>query len=173
MIIGAAAQSSLANLFAGLVISLARPYRVGDWAHLRSTSSSGVECDGVVLQLGAMYTTLLSDDQQLTIPNAVAMTAIARTDSLPVRVMLTVTLPGHVGVARLRGVLSEALELDPEDRVVVRPRALVLSGGETLTCDIEVRSRRQIEESEVLSVARRAAADEPEAAPEVVLAGWP
>ncbi|HEY2704774.1 MAG TPA: mechanosensitive ion channel family protein [Candidatus Dormibacteraeota bacterium] len=171
VIIGAAAQSSLANLFAGLVIGLARPYRVGDWAHLRSTSSSGVECDGVVLAIGAMYTTLRSDDQQLTIPNAVAMTAITRTDSLPVRVTLTLTLPGHIGVARLRGVLTEGLELGADDRVTVRPRALVLAGEEALTCDIEVRSLRRVEESEVLSIARRTAADPiPEAPAEVLVA---
>jgi small-conductance mechanosensitive channel len=169
VIIGAAAQSSLANLFAGLVISISRPFHVGDWAHLRSTSSGGVECDGVVLQIGAMYTTLLSNEQQLTIPNAVAMTAITRTDTLPVRAAVTLTLPGHIGVARLQGVLAEALELDPEDKVVVMPRALVLAGDQALTCDIEVRSRRHVDPSEVVSVARRAAA-EPEPEPEAVAA---
>ncbi len=168
VIIGAAAQSSLANLFAGLVISLSRPYRVGDWAHLRSTSSSGVECDGVVLQIGAMYTTLLSGDQQLTIPNSVAMTAITRTDSLPMRAAVTLTLPGSIGVERLRRVLSDALVLDPGDRVLVMPRALMLAGEESLTCDIEVRSRRDLEPSEVVRIARRAAA-EPE--PERLLVG--
>src|SRR5438270_9525797 len=124
VIVAAAAQSSLANLFAGLVISISRPFHVGDWAHLRSTSSGGVECDGVVLQIGAMYTTLLSNEQQLTIPNAVAMTAVTRTDSLPVRAAVTLTLPGHIGVARLHRVLAEAPELDPDDTVVVIPRAL-------------------------------------------------
>jgi small-conductance mechanosensitive channel len=167
VIIGAAAQSSLANLFAGLVISISRPFHVGDWAHLRSTTSGGVESDGVVLQIGAMYTTLLSNEQQLTIPNAVAMTAITRTDTLPVRAAVTLTLPGHIGVARLRHVLAEALELDSEDKVVVTPRSLVLAGDESLTCDIEVRSRRHVEPSEVVSVARRAAA-EAEPVPEVV-----
>ncbi|HVS41860.1 MAG TPA: mechanosensitive ion channel family protein [Candidatus Dormibacteraeota bacterium] len=159
VIVGAAAQSSLANLFAGLVISLARPYRVGDWVHLRSTSSSGVEADGVVLQIGAMYTTLLSMGQQLTVPNAVAMTAIGRTDSVPVRSAVTLTLPGHVGVARLERTLTEALGLDGDDRVEVWPRALVTTGEGSLTCDIEVRSRRPIAAGEVVNVARRAAAD--------------
>ena len=167
VIVGAAAQSSLANLFAGLVISISRPYRVGDWVHLRSTSSSGVEADGVVLQIGAMYTTLFSRDQQLTVPNAVAMTAIGRTDTLPVRSAVTLTLPGHVGVAPLRRALTAALELDGDDRVEVWPRALVATGEGSLTCDIEVRSRRVIEPSEVVSVARRAAADA-ETLPEVV-----
>ena len=169
VIVGAAAQSSLANLFAGLVISISRPYRVGDWVHLRSTSSSGVEADGVVLQIGAMYTTLFSRDQQLTVPNAVAMTAIGRTDTLPVRSAVTLTLPGHVGVAPLRRALTAALELDGDDRVEVWPRALVATGEGSLTCDIEVRSRRIIEPSEVVSVARRAAADA-ETVPEVVRA---
>jgi small-conductance mechanosensitive channel len=169
VIVGAAAQSSLANLFAGLVIGLARPYRVGDWVHLRSTTSSGVEADGVVLQIGAMYTTLLSTGQQLTVPNAVAMIAIGRTDNLPVRSAVTLTLPGHVGVAPLRRALTDALELDGDDRVDVWPRALVTTGEGSLTCDIEVRSRRPIEPSEVVSVARRAAAD-PKALPEALLA---
>jgi small-conductance mechanosensitive channel len=169
VIVGAAAQSSLANLFAGLVISLSRPYRVGDWVHLRGTMSSGIEADGVVLQIGAMYTTLLSMGQQLTVPNAVAMTAIGRTDTLPVRSAVTLTLPGHVGVAPLRRALVEALELDGEDRVEVWPRSLVATGEGSLTCDIEVRSRRLIEPSEVVRVARHAAAD-PDVAREAVLA---
>ncbi len=159
VIIGAAAQSSLANLFAGLVINLARPYRVADWVHLRSTSSSGVECDGVVIQIGAMYTTLLSDGQRLTVPNAVAMTSIGRTDALPVRAAVALTLPGHIGVARLQRTLAAALELEPDERVAVRPRALMLAGEESLTCDIEVRARRALEESEVVRVARRVAVE--------------
>ena len=158
VIVGAAAQSSLANLFAGLVISLARPYHVGEWVHLRSTSTSGVDCDGVVLAIGAMYTTLRSRGLQLTIPNAVAMTAIGRTDSVPVRSAVTLTLPGHVGVARLERTLTEALGLDGDDRVEVWPRALVTTGEGSLTCDIEVRSRRQIEPGEVVNAARNAAA---------------
>jgi small-conductance mechanosensitive channel len=159
VIIGAAAQSSLANLFAGLVISLAHPFRVGDWAHLRSTTSSGVECDGVVVAIGAMYTTLLSGGQQLTVPNAMAMAAITHTDTLPVRAAVSLTLPGHIGVERLRAALLDALELDPEDRVAVRPQVLVLAGEEALTCAIEVRSRRHVEPSQVVSVARRAAVE--------------
>jgi hypothetical protein len=123
----------------------------------------------VVLQIGAMYTTLLSKGQQLTVPNAVAMTAIGRTDSLPVRSAVTLTLPGHVGVAQLRGALTDALELDGDDRVEVWPRSLVATGEGSLTCDIEVRSRRPIEPSEVVSIARRAAAD-PASVPEPALA---
>jgi small-conductance mechanosensitive channel len=168
VIVGAAAQSSLANLFAGLVISLARPYHVGEWVHLRSTSTSGVDCDGVVLAIGAMYTTLRSRGLQLTIPNAVAMTAIGRTDRVPVRSAVTLTLPGHVGVARLRRALTESLKLDGDDRVEVWPRTVVVSGEGSLTCDIEVRSRRQIEPGEVVNAARNAAA-RPDARPGVAL----
>jgi hypothetical protein len=168
VIVGAAAQSSLANLFAGLVISISRPYRVGDWVHLRHTASSGVECDGVVVQIGAMYTTLFSHGQPMTVPNAVAMTAIGRTDTLPVRSSVTLTLPGHVGVGRLREVLTDGLELDGDDRVEIWPRALVTVGEGSLTCDVEVRSQRAIEASEVVSIARAAAAD-PDPRPEEVL----
>ena len=169
VIVGAAAQSSLANLFAGLVISVSRPFHVGDWVHLRSTSTS-VECDGVVVQIGAMYTILRSRGQQLTVPNAVAMTAIGRTDSLPVRSAVTLTLPGHVGVERLRRALTEALELDGDDRVEVWPRALVTTGEGSLTCDVEVRSNRAIEPGEVVvHVARSAAADHDESRPEVLV----
>jgi small-conductance mechanosensitive channel len=171
VIIGAAAQSSLSNLFAGMVITVARPYRVGDWVHLRSASASTPVCDGVVVQIGALYTTLISGDQQVSIPNAVAVTAVVRTDTLPVRSEVTLTVPGHIGVERLRGVLVEALDLGTEDRVVVNPRSMVLvNGNESLTCDVEIRSARAIEGSEVIAVARQAAAAPPEEVPEVVLA---
>jgi small-conductance mechanosensitive channel len=159
VIVGAAAQSSLANLFAGLVISISHPFHVDDWVHLRPTTTSGIEADGVVVQIGAMYTTLLSNGQQLAVPNAVAMTAISRTDRLPVRSAVSLTLPGHVRIAVLRRALAEALELDGDDRVEVWPRALVTTGEGSLSCDIEVRSRRPIEPSEVVAIARRAAAE--------------
>jgi len=51
----------------------------------------------------------------------------------------------------------------------VWPRALVATGEGSLTCDIEVRSRRPIEPGKVVSVARRAAAD-PGARPEALAA---
>jgi hypothetical protein len=85
-----------------------------------------------------------------------------------VRSAVSLTLPGHVRIAVLRRALAEALELDGDDRVEVWPRALVTTGEGSLSCDIEVRSRRPIEPSEVVAIARRAAA-EPAALPEALL----
>lgn len=61
--IGLAIQGSLANFAGGILILVMRPFRVGDYI-----SGGGVE--GVVDNIGLVYTTLVTyDNQCITIPN--------------------------------------------------------------------------------------------------------
>jgi small-conductance mechanosensitive channel len=49
--VGIAAQQALSNVFAGLVLLLARPFKVGDAIRLRAGALSG-EVDGTVTEIG-------------------------------------------------------------------------------------------------------------------------
>src|SRR2546423_2694368 len=58
VIVGIAAQASLANIIAGVVILFARPYSAGMYVTVRTTAFGGVEYSGQVREVGLFYTSL-------------------------------------------------------------------------------------------------------------------
>jgi small conductance mechanosensitive channel len=75
VIIGIAAQQSLGNVFAGVVLLLARPFNVGDAIRIRSGSLGG-ELNGVVAGMGMTYVTLETTDGALSVPNSGVLAAV-------------------------------------------------------------------------------------------------
>jgi len=69
IIIGIAAQQSLDNLAAGLVLLLARPYNVGDTITVHSGALGGPHT-GTILNSGLTYTQLHTTSGLLQLPNA-------------------------------------------------------------------------------------------------------
>ncbi|NJC73476.1 mechanosensitive ion channel family protein [Planosporangium thailandense] len=76
VVFGIAGQQTLANLFAGIVLLLARPFTVGQEVRLRSGALGGF-VDGVVLEIGLAYLRLQSTEGTLSIPNSQVLNAIA------------------------------------------------------------------------------------------------
>ncbi len=74
VILGIAAQQSLANVFAGLVLIMARPFRVGDRVRIRSGALGGI-FDARVDEMSLTYVTLLTEDGQLKVPNSAMLAA--------------------------------------------------------------------------------------------------
>ena len=68
IIVGIAAQQSLANIFASLVLLFARPFHVGDDIVVRSGALGLVE--GQVRGIGLTYVTLRTKDGSLKVPNS-------------------------------------------------------------------------------------------------------
>lgn len=73
IILGVAAQQSLGNVFAAIVMLFARPFVVGDNIRIRS-GVTGV-LDVKVLGLGLTYVTVMTDDGVLRIPNSILLGA--------------------------------------------------------------------------------------------------
>ena len=73
IILGVAAQQSLGNVFAAVVMLFARPFVVGDTIRIRS-GVTGV-LDVKVLGTGLTYVTVMSDDGILRIPNSIMLGA--------------------------------------------------------------------------------------------------
>lgn len=71
VILGIAAQQSLGNIFASVVLLFARPFVVGDDIRVRS-GVVGV-LDVTVLAIGLTYVTVNTDDGILKIPNSVIL----------------------------------------------------------------------------------------------------
>jgi small-conductance mechanosensitive channel len=74
VLLGIAAQQSLANLFAGLVLLFARPFRVGDHVRFRSGTLSG-QIEGIVTDVSLTYVRLETEDGRVLIPNSQALAA--------------------------------------------------------------------------------------------------
>jgi small-conductance mechanosensitive channel len=74
ILIGIAAQQSLANVFAGLVLLLSRPFSVGDTIRLRSGALAG-QIEGQVTEIGITYVRLEAEDGPLHLPNSQVLAA--------------------------------------------------------------------------------------------------
>ena len=82
VVLGIAAQQSLGNVFASLVLLFARPFGVGD--HIRIRSGTLGVIDVYVLAIGLTYVTVRTDDGNLKIPNSVMLAAgIGQFDPAP------------------------------------------------------------------------------------------
>ena len=74
VIVGIAAQQALGNVFAGLVLLLARPFNVGDAIRIRSGALGG-QLAGTVTGMGMTYVTLDTDEGLFSVPNSVLLGA--------------------------------------------------------------------------------------------------
>src|SRR5436190_2883022 len=92
IVLGLAAQSTIGNVFAGLLILSVQPFRVGERVQLRSGPLGGL-LEGTVTQLGLLYVTLADGDDTILVPNNAVVAAAV----VPLR------SPGSVDLkARLR-----------------------------------------------------------------------
>jgi small-conductance mechanosensitive channel len=75
VVLGIAAQQSLGNFFAALMLLFSRPFQVGDHIRIRSGALGGV-FDAYVLEVSLVYVSLRTDEgQPLKIPNAAMLAA--------------------------------------------------------------------------------------------------
>ncbi len=93
VIVGLAAQQTLGNVIAGMVLLSARPFKVGERVRLQAGVVGGV-AEGTVSSLGLLYTTLIQGgSDKMMIPNNVVLAAaivpLKEPDSVDVRVRLS------------------------------------------------------------------------------------
>lgn len=70
VIVGIGAQSTLSNLFAGLILLTLRPFSVGQYITVRTSLFSGIEYGGTVYDVNWYYTILIDGDQKRVLPNS-------------------------------------------------------------------------------------------------------
>jgi small-conductance mechanosensitive channel len=76
VVIGLAAQQSLGNAFAGIVLLISRPFVVGDYITFRSGGMGG-QYDGEVTGITLMFTTLETAEGPMSFPNAAVLSSAA------------------------------------------------------------------------------------------------
>lgn len=109
IVLGIAAQQSLGNVFAGLVLMLARPFRVGDRVRVRSGALGGI-FDARVREMTLTYVTLQTEEGEYKIPNSAMLAAgVARTPrtSLPQSKAPSPGTPDGGGGGNSRGVSAD------------------------------------------------------------------
>jgi small-conductance mechanosensitive channel len=83
VLLGIAAQQSVSNVFAGLVLLFASPFRVGDRVRFRAGALSG-QIEGVVTDLSLTYVTVDTDEGRVLLPNSqVLASAVMLVPDLP------------------------------------------------------------------------------------------
>jgi small conductance mechanosensitive channel len=135
VVVGLAAQQTLGNLIAGMVLLSARPFRVGDRVRMQGGGLAGT-VEGVVSSLGLLYTTLADGDDQIMVPNSVVLAVAIVPLREPAGVDLRARLRPGVTPSDIQRLLEETLmtpvrgephvtleELDG-DEVVVRIQAV-------------------------------------------------
>jgi small-conductance mechanosensitive channel len=74
VVVGIAAQQSLGNVFAGVVLLMTRVFRVGDRVRMRSGPLGG-EINGVITGMGLSHVVLEAEDGRLHVPNSQVLSA--------------------------------------------------------------------------------------------------
>ncbi len=113
VILGLAAQQTLGNLFAGMVLLSARPFRVGERVRLQAGAVGG-QLEGVVSSLGLLYTTLARGEDRIMVPNNVVLSAAV--------VPLREPAPVDVRVRLGRGVRPSQVQAILDDRITTPTR---------------------------------------------------
>ncbi|MGC9963050.1 MAG: mechanosensitive ion channel domain-containing protein [Acidimicrobiales bacterium] len=74
VVLGIAAQQSLGNVFAGIVLLVARPFRAGDLVRVR-TGALGGPFEGHVVSMGLIYVVFTTDEGTSLVPNLTLLAA--------------------------------------------------------------------------------------------------
>ena len=140
VVVATASQASLGNFFAGLLLMLDRPYRVGGTLPLRGPALGGVEYEGTVIDAGALHTTLLTAGGEiLKLPNSAVVTSSMILGQAPLQAEIDLELPPGTPLRPIEEALRARLDA-PARLVTIRPQRLDISGSGRLLCRVQVRS---------------------------------
>ena len=114
IIFGLAAQQTLGNVFAGVVLLSARPFRVGERVRLQAGGVGG-RIEGVVSSLGLLYTAFASGEDLTMVPNSVVLNSAVIPLREPDSVDLRARLRAGVTPRQLQRLLEEAIETPLRD----------------------------------------------------------
>jgi small conductance mechanosensitive channel len=105
VVLGLAAQQTLGNLFAGIVLLTARPFRVGERVRLQAGAVGGT-IEGIVSSLGLLYTTFARGQDRIQVPNNVVLSAVVVPLREPAAINVRVHLGTGVHLAQAEDVLA-------------------------------------------------------------------
>jgi small-conductance mechanosensitive channel len=114
VVIGLAAQNTLGNLIAGIVLITSRPFRVGERVRMQGGTLGG-EIEGTVASVGLVYTTLARGAERLLVPNNSVLGASIVPLRLPTGIDLEARLRPGIRPSELQQVLRERIKTPTRD----------------------------------------------------------
>ncbi|WP_169787928.1 mechanosensitive ion channel family protein [Alicyclobacillus ferrooxydans] len=107
VVVGIGAQSTLSNVFAGIILLTLHPFSIGQTITVRTYLFSGVEYSGVVEDINWYHTVIRENGQKRVIPNSAmiqsAITIISDTHSM----VYPVPVPYSVSIDEFKQALME------------------------------------------------------------------
>src|SRR3954464_5293076 len=108
VVLGLAAQQTMGNLIAGLVLISVRPFKVGDRVRLQAGALAG-QVEGVVASLGLLYTTFAQGQDSIMVPNNVVLGAAVVPLREPAAVDLRARLRPDVRPSDIQTMLEDGI----------------------------------------------------------------
>ena len=108
VVFGLAAQQTLGNLIAGVVLISARPFKVGERVRLQAGGLAG-EIEGIVSSLGLLYTTFARGEESIMVPNNVVLASAIVPLREPSSVDLRARLRPDVKPSTVQELLEEGI----------------------------------------------------------------
>lgn len=115
VVLGLAAQSTLGNVIAGMVLLGSRPFRVGERVRLQGGTLGSV-VEGTIAGVGLVYTTIARGNGALIVPNNAALSATVVPLRDPAGVNLRARLKHGVKPSDLQRMLEERVRTPTRDR---------------------------------------------------------
>jgi small conductance mechanosensitive channel len=110
VVFGLAAQQTLGNVIAGMVLISARPFRVGDRIRLQAGGIAG-QIEGIVRVQGLLYTTMAQGEDSIMVPNSVVLSAAVVPLREPAGVDLIARLRPDVRPSDVQRLLEESITI--------------------------------------------------------------
>jgi len=114
IVLGLAAQSTIGNVFAGLLILSVQPFRVGERVRLQAGALAGV-VEGTVTQLGLLYVTLASGEDVILVPNNAVVTSAIVPLRQPGSVDLLARLRPGIRPSEVQRMIEETVQVPTRD----------------------------------------------------------
>src|SRR5215208_4629079 len=108
VVFGLAAQQTLGNLIAGMVLISARPFRIGDRVRLQGGGLAG-QLEGPVASLGLLYVTFAQGEDSIMVPNNVVLASAVVPLREPAAVDLRARLRPDVKPSEVQRLLQDAV----------------------------------------------------------------
>jgi len=108
IVLGLAAQQTLGNIFAGVVLQSTRPFRVGERVRLTGGPIAG-SVEGTVSSLGLFYTTILKGQDRMMIPNNLLLLLAVEPLREPDAIDLKARFDSHLSPATVQDMLRQAI----------------------------------------------------------------
>jgi small conductance mechanosensitive channel len=108
VVLGLAAQQTLGNIFAGVVLQGTRPFRVGERVRLTSGPLGG-SIEGTVSSLDLFYTTMITGGERMMVPNNVVLLAAVVPLREPEGVDVRARFDSHTSPGVVQQMLSQAI----------------------------------------------------------------